>query len=229
MKVQSVDQSQQLKELIQKLNLLRSGMIDLAASGLIGATRVHPNNAASARNLMHYVALRRHDIRQLQSQLAGLGLSSLGRTESHVLGSLDAVINVLHKLVGSDESTPDLEGAQELGEGTGSPEKNTEALLGAAPPGRNVRIMVTMPPEAATDYELVRPPSGQGMDCMRINCAHDVPDAWSGMIQNLRRAEKRQKTLQGCDGFGRTQAATGSIEPGQWVLKIDRSGIFPAE
>ena len=39
----------------------------------------------SARNLIHYLALRRRDIRQLQEQLAALGLSSLGRTESHVL------------------------------------------------------------------------------------------------------------------------------------------------
>ena len=181
------------EDLIQKLNQLRSEMVELEASGLTGATEVHPNHAASARNLMHYLALRRHDIRQVQSKLASLGLSSLGRTESHVLGSVDAVINVLHKLAGSDESPPDLEGAQELGASTSLLEKNTEALLGAAPAGRNVRIMVTMPPEAGTNYELVRDLLAQGMDCMRINCAHDGPDAWSGMIQNLRRAEKETK------------------------------------
>jgi pyruvate kinase len=219
-KVQNVNQSQQFKDLIQKLNLLRSEMIELAASGLIGATKVHPDNAASARNLMHYLALRRHDIRQLQSQLAGLGLSSLGRTESHVLGSLDAVISVLHKLVGSDESTPDLEGAEELGEGTDLLEQNTEALLGAAPAGRNVRIMVTMPPEAATNYELVRDLLAQGMDCMRINCAHDGPDAWSGMIQNLRRAEKEtKKHCKVAMDLAGPKLRTGSIEPGPPVLK----------
>jgi pyruvate kinase len=169
---------------------------------------------------MHYLALRRHDIRQLQSQLAGLGLSSLGRTESHVLGSLDAVISVLHKLVGSDESTPDLEGAEELGEGTDLLEQNTEALLGAAPAGRNVRIMVTMPPEAATNYELVRDLLAQGMDCMRINCAHDGPDAWSGMIQNLRRAEKEtKKHCKVAMDLAGPKLRTGSIEPGPPVLK----------
>jgi pyruvate kinase len=219
-KVQNVNQSQQLRDLIQKLNLLRSEMIELAASGLIGATKVHPDTAASARNLMHYLALRRHDIRQLQSQLAGLGLSSLGRTESHVLGSLDAVINVLHKLVGSDECTPDFEGAEELGEGTGLLEQNTEALLGAAPAGRNVRIMVTMPPEAATNYELVRDLLAQGMDCMRINCGHDGPDAWSGMIQNLRRAKKEtKKHCKVAMDLAGPKLRTGSIEPGPPVLK----------
>jgi hypothetical protein len=50
--------------------------VELEASGLIG-TPVHPDHCGSARNLMHYLALRRRDIRQLQSKLAGLGLSSL--------------------------------------------------------------------------------------------------------------------------------------------------------
>ena len=45
---------------------------------------IHPTHRSSARNLIHYLALRRHDIRELQEQLASLGLSSLGRTESHV-------------------------------------------------------------------------------------------------------------------------------------------------
>jgi pyruvate kinase len=44
-----------------------------------------PEHRSSARNLIHYVGLRRHDIRGLQSRLAQTGLSSLGRTESHVL------------------------------------------------------------------------------------------------------------------------------------------------
>ena len=184
---------------------------------------------------MHYLALRRHDIRQLQSKLAGLGLSSLGRSEPHVLSSLDAVINVLYKLAGSDESAPASEADREFGEGVALLEKNTEVLLGAAPAGRNVRIMVTMPPEAATKYELVRDLLAQGMDCMRINCAHDGPDAWSAMIQNLRRAEKetnkRCKVMMDLAG---PKLRTGSIEPGPAVLKYrpqrDSSGrvVSPA-
>ena len=45
----------------------------------------------SVRNLIHYLALRRHDIRQLLEELAALGLSSLGRTESHVLARIERV------------------------------------------------------------------------------------------------------------------------------------------
>jgi hypothetical protein len=144
----------------------------------------------------------------------------LGRTEPHVLSSLDAVMNVLHKLAGSDKSATASEGAPALGEGAGLLEKNTEALLGANPAGRNVRIMVTMPPEAATNHELVRDLLAQGMDCKRINCAHDGAEAWSGMIQNLRRAEKetnkRCKVLMDLAG---PKLRTGSVEPGPAVLK----------
>ena len=233
-KMQNVHQSQ-LEELIQNLNLLRSEMLELEASGLVGATEVHADHSASARNLMHYLALRRHDIRQLQSKLAGLGLSSLGRTEPHVLSALHTVMNVLHKLAGSDESAPASEAAPELGEGAALLDKNTEALLGAAPTGRNVRIMVTMPPEAATDYELVRNLVAQGMDCMRINCAHDGPEAWSEMIQNLRRAEKEtNKRCKVAMDLAGPKLRTGPMEPGPRVLKYrpkrDASGrvVSPA-
>ena len=61
---------------------------------------VHPAWRKSADNLLHYLALRHHDIRQLQEELAMLGLSSLGRSESHVMSTLDAVLNVLHHLAG---------------------------------------------------------------------------------------------------------------------------------
>ena len=38
------------------------------------------------------------DLRPLQEQLAWLGLSSLGRSESHVLANLDKVLGLLHRL-----------------------------------------------------------------------------------------------------------------------------------
>jgi pyruvate kinase len=217
--MQSVNQSR-FRELIQNLDLLRSEMLELEASGLMGAADVYPDHRASAKNLMDYLALRRHDIRPLQSRLAALGLSSLGRAEPHVLSSLDAVLSVLRQLAGSDEIAPASEAAPKLGEGATLLEKNTETLLGPSPATRNVRIMVTMPPEAATDYELVRDLVAQGMDCMRINCAHDGPDTWSGMIENLRRAEKEtNKRCKVAMDLAGPKLRTGTIEPGPNVLK----------
>ena len=216
---QKVKQSQ-LEKLIQNLSLLISEMHELEASGLIGATEVHPDHRASARNLMDYLTLRRHDIRHLQSKLAALGLSSLGRTEPHVLSSLHAVLNILLKLAGSAPISLASKAAPQVGQGNHLLDRNTEALLGEAPTDRHVRIMVTMPPEAATKYELVRDLLAQGMDCMRINCAHDGPEAWSGMIRNLRRAEKEtNKRCKVAMDLAGPKLRTGSIEPGPTVLK----------
>jgi pyruvate kinase len=215
----NADQSQ-LEGLIQNLTLLLSEMAELETSGLVGDPEVHPDHRASARNLLDYLALRRHDIRPLQSKLAHLGLSSLGRTESHVLSSLHAVLKVLHKLAGSVPITPASKVVIHPGQGVTLLEKNTEALLGESPVARHVRIMVTMPPEAATEYELVRDLLVQGMDCMRINCAHDGPEAWSAMIRNLRRAET--ETNRHCKvamDLAGPKLRTGSIEPGPTVLK----------
>ena len=53
--------------------------------------KVHPEFRESARNLLHYVALRQSDISQLQEGLASLGLSTLERAERDVMGSVAAV------------------------------------------------------------------------------------------------------------------------------------------
>ena len=50
--------------------------------------------------------------------------------------------------------------------------------------------MVTMPSEAASDGRLVEDLLHAGMDIMRINCAHDDPDAWRKMAANLRHAQR---------------------------------------
>ena len=54
----------------------------------------------SARNLACYLALRRRDLRTLQTALMRWGLSSLGRSESRVVPTLDAVITSLAAMVG---------------------------------------------------------------------------------------------------------------------------------
>ena len=61
---------------------------------------VYSGNLQSARNLVHYMSLRRYDLRELQEDLGRLALSSLGRLESHVIATLDALLALLHKLAG---------------------------------------------------------------------------------------------------------------------------------
>ena len=210
-----------LEQLSAELALLCSDMLELEASLLKRPLALHEAHRRSARNLAHYLALRRHDVRQLQSQLALLGLSSLGRTESHVLTAVQTVHRVLNTLLGTNGSLPGPEvPAVEMAEGTELLEANADALLGPPPPGRKVRIMVTMSSDAATDYKLVRDLLRNGMDCMRINCAHDNPDAWLHMIRNLQKA--REETGRNCRilmDIPGPKLRTGPIEPGPSVIK----------
>jgi pyruvate kinase len=210
-----------LEQLSSELASLCSDMLELESSLLKRPLALHEAHRRSARNLAHYLALRRHDIRKLQSELALLGLSSLGRTEGHVFNAVQTVHRVLNALLGANGSLPlPEEPAVEIGEGAVLLEANTDALLGPPPPGRKVRIMVAMATDAATDYDLVRDLVRNGMDCMRINCAHDNPEAWLGMICNLQKA--REETGRNCrilmDVSG-PKLRTGPIQPGPSVIK----------
>jgi pyruvate kinase len=151
----------------------------------------NPEFISSASNMAAYIGLRRQDLREVQSRLAALGLSSLGRTEGHVLANLDAVILALEAMTGTPAQLKKiLETAAAFGEDGNRLGQRTNHLFGAAPKHRSVRIMVTFPSEAATDYAFVRDLVQRGMDCARINCAHDDPETWQKMIEFVRRAEK---------------------------------------
>jgi pyruvate kinase len=95
-----------IEQLSGELESICDDMLRLEASLLKRTLAVHEARRPSARNLAHYLALRRHDVRGLQSQLALLGLSSLGRTESHALTAVQTVHHVLNVLVGKDASVP---------------------------------------------------------------------------------------------------------------------------
>ena len=183
---------------------------------------VHANYRDSARNLLHYLALRGRDRRGLQLRLAALGLSSLGRAESHVLATVDAVLAVLREL--AHEPGPfSLPAPAEVDFARGQRllAEHTEALVGPACPGREVRIMVTVPSEAADDYTLIHDLLVQGMDCLRINCAHDTPAMWLRMIKHLRRAERAiGRPCRVVMDLAGPKLRTGPLAPGPAVVRI---------
>jgi pyruvate kinase len=181
---------------------------------------VHPNFSASARNLLHYVAMRQLDIGELQEQLATLGLSSLGRAERHVAASVRAVLQSVAALAGevvSDQRVDD----RDFREGTALFERNSRAMLGDRPPNRAVSIMVTLPTEAADDYDFVHDLVASGMDIARINCAHDSDEVWSSMIDNVRRAgENLGKRCRVMMDLGGPKFRTGLLAAGPKVLRL---------
>jgi len=211
----------EIEAALRELGAIRENLGADKVGPLRRLEEVHPSHRDSARNLLDYLALRRHDVRALQERLAALGLSSLGRAEAHVAATVDAVLDVLHQLAGRARVAPKDPPAVEFAAGQRRLAEHTEALLGPAVPGRAVRIMVTMPSEAAADTVLMHDLLRAGMDCMRINCAHDDPETWRRMIANLRQAERSLgRTCRVVMDLGGPKLRTGPIEPGPAVARV---------
>jgi pyruvate kinase len=182
---------------------------------------VYSGNLQSARNLVHYMSLRRHDLRDLQEDLGRLALSSLGRLESHVIATLDALMAVLHQLEGKKwDGRPIEETFAEFDAGSSLLAKHAVAALGEAPADRNVRIMVTMPSEAAEDPNLVHNFLNRGMNIMRINCAHDSAAEWLRMVDNLRAAQKKtDKPCKIAFDLAGPKLRTGPVAPSPGIIR----------
>lgn len=139
-------------------------------------------------NLAQYLALRELDLRPLQEKLAEAGLSSLGRAEPHVLANLLNVQAMISRAVGNPVSVKTSLPYPEFKEGFNILEHHANKALGKSRQPRLTRVMVTLPSEAATDYELVYNLVKGGMDIARINCAHDDMFTWHPMIKHIQRA-----------------------------------------
>ena len=142
----------------------------------------------AAANLADYLILRQHDLAGLQSRLAAYGLSSLGRSEARARSALDALIATLKRLCG--ETDAPFPPPQAMRAGHDALLAQCEAIFGPPRPGPHTRVMATLPSEAACDPSLIRRLVAAGMDCARINCAHDDAPAWAAMIAHVRAAER---------------------------------------
>ena len=156
-------------------------------SGVAACDGMADGERARLQNLHHYLALRRHDIRPLQRQLMSRGLSSLGRLESRVLPTLDAVLSALAALDGSPAPFP-LPSEQDFFRGETMLAGATELLLGPGRPHRRGRIMVTLPGDASDRPDFILDLARRGMDIARINCAHDDKTTWEDMARHVRTA-----------------------------------------
>jgi pyruvate kinase len=217
------DFAQRLRSLIDPLAALHASLRKLELESAAGLRAVDPAHAASARNLVHYLAFRRSDLRELQHRLASVGLSSLGRAESCVGATLDNALDLVARATGAAVPPRD-PAALTLEEGRTLLERNTCALLGQARRSRRVRIMVTLPTEAADQPALVRELLRRGMDVARVNCAHDGPEVWSRMIAHVRRAASELgspcRVLMDLSG---PKLRTGALASGPEVVKIKPS------
>lgn len=185
-------------------------------------SEVHPAYKYSAKNLLHYRALRQKDLTQLQKQLGDIGLSRLARAENHIIASLSTNRQLIRLLLGDADieetfTTPEVS----IKKSKNQLKKNARSLLGDSLKGRRSRIMVTMPSSAAVEKPIIKEMLQAGMNIARINCAHDDPQVWKNIIQTIKSASDELKIpcLIAMD-LGGPKIRTGAIESGPEILKI---------
>jgi pyruvate kinase len=145
-------------------------------------------NKCSCDNLLCYLALREHDLSDLQLRLAEQGLSSLEMLESRVLVSIEqvlkhfgiAAVNTISSLCKIKSQSGSLMLA-----------KRSELLFGPSSKGRRTHIMVTLDSSDIFQYELIEQLLESGLDIVRINCAHNTKREWKLLIESIRMAEER--------------------------------------
>lgn len=174
------DEARQILDSIHKDQKVRQSYI-------AGVEEIHKK---SATNLINYLSLRSFDIRNLQRRLGYLGMSRLARAEAHVEASLLTTLRFLDFLL--EKKVPESRKYTiSIKKSEKTLQRNTDELLGKARGNRRLRIMVTIPNKAVEDYQLVEDMVANGMDCARINCAHDTPDDWLKMIEHIKKASKK--------------------------------------
>jgi pyruvate kinase len=166
-----------------QLDELANEMIQVEKSFSTTIAALKVNNQISAANLIHYLVMRRSEIRQAQEYLHKIGLSSLTSCESHVLYQIS---NVLRSL--SPDSVNRFEVACTFEIAGKIRQYNRENLLGVDTSSERPHIMVTLSSELAYDRMQMESLLLAGMTVARINCAHDNPTVWEAMISTLKKS-----------------------------------------
>ncbi|WP_430972464.1 pyruvate kinase [Sunxiuqinia rutila] len=177
-------------KLILRLMRIREAILSCEENYEPMIQSVHPNYQYSVRNFIRYLKLRTFELREIQEELSAMGLSSIGHSERYVLANIENILYFLHLYQGKK-----FQGKYDLGEhpvnyfrSNDVLENNSTRLLGKSNQSLNTRIMVTLPSEAATDYELVKRLIKLGIEVARVNCSHDTQEDWEKMIAHVRQA-----------------------------------------
>ena len=173
-----------LAALTRELATLEAEIAARGATMLAGwRTRLdRPDFLPAAENLTHYLALRSGDRTALQRRLRAHGLSSLGRSEGHVMATLRAVRATAEGRDPEPESLAAQTAAHDRLDAAAS------ALFGPQPATRRSRIMPTLSPGTALEPRIMADIVAAGADLVRINCAHDDAETWAAMAAAARRA-----------------------------------------
>lgn len=205
-------------ELLDRLDALADELSRAAPEDLDSLAALHPHHRLSGCNLLHYLALRRGDVHALRSHLGEHGLASFDSAQPHLAYRLHAMRALLRRSLGG--TPPPRRGpAPDFAQSAALLKDASLRVLGPQPSDRRARIMVTVSGEEGRG-DLIRRLIQAGMNCMRINCAHDGPEEWLALVRQLRAAEKESgqscKILMDVSG---PKPRTGPVEAGPPMLK----------
>jgi pyruvate kinase len=202
---------------------LRHHAISLQAACGDDVAAVRDEMRPSAVNLLHYLALRHHDVRDLQRALAERGLSSLRRAEGPCIGHdrRRAPPSGWNASGRGGPMRPPFRSSHDL------IAAHSVAALGPLPATDRVRLIVTVPSEAADDPGVIRDLVDAGMDLARINCAHAGPAAWQAMAATVRtEGERVGRAIGVAFDLASPKLRTGRMEPGPSAVRArPRRGV----
>ena len=210
------------------LDRLQGWILDLEKRMRKAIEGVAPNRRESARNLVHYVALRQHDLRDLQIRLSQRGLSSLSHSEGCVMSSLLEASERVHESLtlrhhkDAKRDLSRLERARSTALSWESARRylheHTGAVLGPRPHDRHIYIMVTAPSANEADRAWMLKMLSAGMNVLRINCAHEGEREWIQVVRAL--GDARKTTGKSCRilmDLAGPKIRTGHIASGRQV------------
>lgn len=150
-------------------------------------------NKESYRNLYNYVNLRKLDLTPLQNSLTNVGLSSLGRSQSCILNSLNQNLYVLSKLLGREfDLSQEEKEAIDFDKARSIIMNNNKIFTEHTDTAFKTRVMVTLPSEAKDSPKLIADLIKNGASVFRINTAHDDKDAWNKMASYIKEENEKQ-------------------------------------
>jgi pyruvate kinase len=207
---------QKLQEVRAQIDAVLDKMAEFENNYKTLIDNVHPNYTFSAKNLIHYLAFRSFDNTIFQKKLNDLGLPTSLNTESSILHTMLIYKTLVNHLLKIDDTIPkqsfltNKESKQLL-------KKNTNALFGEKPENRRTRILVTQPTIASESTSFSEGLVNAGMNCARINCAHDNEEIWKKIIENNKLVHPTCKIMM---DLGGPKLRTGKMKPGHKVIHI---------
>ncbi len=205
-----------LLEISNTIDLVIAKIYELEIKYKDQIDKVHPNYTKSAKNLIHYLALRSFDIEILQDKLEEIGMPITPESKKNILHRVLNFKTIINSLLNTKSSHKD-ELFLTNKEASRIQDKNCTALFGKVKNKRKTAIMITQPAEAATDKQIVKSLLELGMDCARINCAHDGEIIWKQIINNIKKSKKDYKISMDLAG---PKIRTGKMKSGPKVIHL---------